>query len=69
MTSDFNGPGKAEFDQQIGGTGIGSVTVTRTPDSDCAPHTTITMHIPVTTKGVTVNVEPVFVDYVKGREE
>jgi hypothetical protein len=70
MTSDLNGPGKAEFDKEVGGSGIGNVMVTRTPDSDYAPHTTnFTMYIPVTTKGVTVNVELVFVDYVKGREE
>ena len=71
MTSDLNGPGKADFDAQIGGgTGVGNITVTRTPDSDYAPHTTnFTMYFPITTKGVTVNVELVFVDYVKGREE
>jgi hypothetical protein len=70
MTSDLNGPGKVEFDKQVGGTGIGNVTVTRTPTSDYAPDSTnFTMYVPVTTKGVTVNVELVFVDYVKGREE
>jgi hypothetical protein len=71
MTSDLNGPGKAAFDEQIGGgPGVGNVTVTRTPKSDYAPHTTnFTMYFPITTKGVTVNVELVFVDYVKGRVE
>ena len=62
--------GKAEFDAQIGGTGVGNVTVTRTPASDYAPHSTnVTMFLPITTKGVTINVELVLVDYVKGREE
>jgi hypothetical protein len=70
MTADLNGPGKAEFDAQIGGGGIGNVTVTRTPASDYAPHSTnVTMFLPITTKGVTVNVELILVDYVKGREE
>jgi hypothetical protein len=71
MTSILNGPGKAEFDAQIGsGISVGDVTVTRTPESDYAPHTTnFTMYFPVTTKGVTVNVELALVDYIKGREE
>jgi hypothetical protein len=71
MTADLNGPGKAEFDAQIGGgTGVGNVTVTRTPASDYAPHSTnFTMFLPITTKGVTINVELILVDYVKGREE
>jgi hypothetical protein len=71
MTSVLNGPGKAAFDEQIGGgVGVGDVTVTRTPESDYAPHTTnFTMYFPVTTKGVTINVELVLVDYVKGQEE
>jgi hypothetical protein len=71
MTSDLNGPGKSQFDQQIGGgTGVGSITVTRTPESDYAPHTTnFTMYFPVTTKGTTVNIEIILVDFVKGREE
>jgi hypothetical protein len=71
MTSVLNGPGKTEFDAQIGGgTGVGNVTVTRTPESDYASHTTnFTMYFPVTTKGVTVNIELALVDYVKGREE
>ena len=49
----------AEFDAQIGsGLSVGNVTVTRTPESDYAPHTTnFTMYFPVTTKGVTVNVD------------
>jgi len=73
MTSDLNGSGRSEFDTQIGagtGTSIGTVTVTRTPESDYAPHTTnFTMYVPVTTKGVTVNLELVFVDFVRGKEE
>jgi hypothetical protein len=71
MTSVLNGPRKAAFDEQIGGgVGVGDVTVTRTPESDYAPHTTnFTMYFPVTTKGVTINVELVLVDYVKGQEE
>jgi hypothetical protein len=69
MTADLNGPGKAEFDAQMGG-GVGNVTVTRTPASDYAPHSTnFTMFLPVTIKGVTVNAELIVVDYVKGREE
>jgi hypothetical protein len=69
MTADLNGPGRAEFDAQIGG-GVGNVTVTRTPASDFAPHSTnFTMFLPVTTEGVTINVELILVDYVKGREE
>jgi hypothetical protein len=69
MTADLNGPGKAEFDAQTGG-GAGNVTVTRTPASDFAPHSTnFTMFFPVRTEGVTVNVELILVDYVKGKEE
>jgi len=69
MTADLNGPGKAEFDAQIGG-GVGNITVTRTPASDFAPHSTnFTMFLPVRAEGVTVNVELILVDYVKGREE
>jgi hypothetical protein len=69
MTADLNGPGKAEFDAQIGG-GAGNVTVTRTPASDYASHSTnFTMFFPIRTEGVTVNVELILVDYVKGREE
>jgi hypothetical protein len=69
MTADLNGPGRAEFDAQVGG-GVGNVTVTRTPASDFAPHSTnFTMFLPVTTEGVTINVELILVDYVKGREE
>jgi hypothetical protein len=69
MTADLNGPGRAEFDAQMGG-GVGTVTVTRTPASDYAPHSTnFTMFLPVTTEGVTVNVELTVVDYVKGRQE
>ena len=72
MTTDLNGPGKSQFAAQIGGSGIaiGNVTVTRTPQSDYAPHAAnVTIYFPITTKGVTVNVELTLVDYVKGREE
>jgi hypothetical protein len=71
MTQDLNGSGKAEFDAQVGnGLTVGSVTVTKTPESDYAPRTTnFTMFFPVTQKGVTINVELTLIDYVKGREE
>jgi hypothetical protein len=71
MTSDLNGPGKAEFDTQIGGgLTVGSVVVTKTPASDYGSGTTdFTMYFPVTQKGETINVELTLVDYVKGREE
>ncbi len=71
MTSDLNGPGKAEFDTQIGGgLTVGSVVVAKTPVSDYGSGTTdFTMYFPVTQKGVTINVELTLVDYVKGKEE
>ncbi|MGO8863082.1 MAG: hypothetical protein ACLQRH_20300 [Acidimicrobiales bacterium] len=71
MTSDLNGSGKAAFDAQVGGgLNVGSVTVTRTPQSYYAARTTnFTMFFPVTQKGVTVNVELTLIDYVKGNEE
>ena len=44
--------------------------MTRTPASDYGPHTAnITIYVPVTTHGVTLNIETAEVGFVKGNEE
>jgi hypothetical protein len=70
MTTDFNGPGKAGFEKQVGGTIAGGIMVTRNPASYYAPHTAnITMYFPEKVSGSMLNVELTIVDFVKGREE
>jgi hypothetical protein len=71
FAADLNGAGKTELDAQFGaGTKVGTVTVTRTPASDFAPHAAnLTMFFPLTTQGTTVNVEIIEVDVVSGNEE
>ena len=52
------------------GSSIGAVDVTRTPASDYGPHTVnVTIYVPVTTHGVTLNIETAEVGFVKGNEE
>jgi hypothetical protein len=71
MSADFNGAAKSELQSSFGaGASMGTVTVTRTPSSDYAPHSAnITLFFPVTVREVTLNVEISEVGYLKGNEE
>jgi hypothetical protein len=71
MSADVNGPGKSALDSSFGsGASVGSITVTRTPSRDYAPHSAnLTIFFPVTVNEVTLNVEITEVGYLKGNEQ
>jgi hypothetical protein len=71
LSANFNGPGRAKIASSFGAKAtLGSITVTRTPSSDYAPHSlNYTLFFPVTTQGTTLNLELAEVVYVKGTEE
>jgi hypothetical protein len=71
MRANVNGPGKSALDSSFGsGASVGSITVTRTPSRDYAPHSAnLTIFFPVTVNEVTLNVEIIEVGYLKGNEQ
>jgi len=72
LTANFNTPAaKSQLMKVFGaGTKVGTAVVTRTPSADYAPHTTnITIYMPITTHGETLNLETTEVGFVKGDEE
>jgi hypothetical protein len=71
LTAAFNGPARSELSSGFGkGASMGTVTVSRTPSSDFGPHTAhVTLFVPVTQSGTTLNLQLTLVDYTKGRLE
>jgi hypothetical protein len=71
LTSHYNGPGRAQLASETGaGKGLGTVDVSREPASDFAEHTAnYVLFFPITTSEMTINVQTVVVDYIKGDEE
>jgi hypothetical protein len=72
LNTNFNSAAvKSQLRSAFGaGSSIGAVDVTRTPASDYGPHTVnITIYLPVTSHGVTLNIETAEVGFVKGNEE
>jgi hypothetical protein len=67
----LNGPAKASLSAGSGpGTSIGTISVTRTPATDYAPHSaTFTAFLPLTENEQVINVQLTVVDYVKGNKE
>jgi hypothetical protein len=71
LSANFNGPSKALLQSQFGsGVSVGSIKVARNPVTYYAPHTTnITLFLPVTQQGQTINLTISEVVFVKGQEE
>jgi len=71
LSSVLNGPAKAALEHGFGsGASIGSITVSRAPSRDFAPGNANFMAIlSVTEQGVTLPLELIVVDFVKGNEE
>jgi hypothetical protein len=71
LSANFNGASKALLQSQFGsGATVGSITVARNPVTYYAPHTTnITLFLPVTQQGQTINLTISEVAFVKGAEE
>lgn len=70
-TKAFNGPDKGLVEKSFGSGGqVGSITVTRTPSTDFAAHTSnYTMFFPVTDGESTLNLEVTSTAFVKGNLE
>ena len=71
LTQVLNGSARGALEAQFGaGTSIGSILVSRSPATDFAPGSAnFTAFMPITSHGITLNLELTVVDYVKGREE
>jgi hypothetical protein len=71
LSANFNGPSKALLQSQFGsGVTVGAIKVARNPATYYAPHTTnITLFLPVTQQGETINLTISEVVFVKGQEE
>ena len=71
LTQVLNGSARAALEAQIGaGTTIGNILVSRSPATDFARGSAnFTAFMPITSHGVTVNLELTVVDFVKGRED
>jgi len=71
LTTVLNGTGKAVLARGFGsGASIGSINVNRAPSDDFAPGSAnFTATLPVTKHGVTLTLELIVVDFVKGNEE
>jgi len=71
LSANFNGPSKAALEKQLGsGVTVGSIKVARNPASYYGPHTTnLTLFLPVTRQGETINITISEVVFVKGQEE
>jgi hypothetical protein len=71
LSANFNGPSKAVLEKQFGsGVTVGSIKVARNPASYYGPHTTnLTLFLPVTHQGETINLTISEVVFVKGSEE
>jgi hypothetical protein len=71
LSANFNGASKATLQSQFGtGVTVGSIEVARNPASYYAPHTTnITLFLPVTKQGQTINLTISEVAFVKGQKE
>jgi hypothetical protein len=71
LTSVLNGAAKSELAGELeSGETLGTISVSRDPASDFAPHSaTFTIHLPVTYQETVANTEITLVDYVKGDEE
>jgi hypothetical protein len=71
LTANFNGPSKAVLQSQFGsGVTVGAIKVARDPATYYAPHTTnITLFLPITQQGETINLTISEVAFVKGQEE
>jgi len=71
LTTVLNGTSKATLESGFGaGTSVGTIAVTRSPASKFAPHATnFTALLPVTSQGVTLNVQLTVVTFVKGKVE
>ncbi len=68
LTTVLNGTTKATLVAEFGsGATIGTIQVTRSPNTDFAGHqANFTAYLPVTVQGQTLNVELTVVDYLKG---
>jgi hypothetical protein len=71
LTQSFNGSARSALESELGsGETLGTILVSRSPASEFAPGSAnFTAFIPITAHGVTLNLELVVVDYVKGRDE
>ena len=71
LTQVLNGSAKPSLASQFGsGVSIGNILVSRSPTSEFAPRSAnFTAFMPVTSQGVTLNLELTVVDNVKGRAE
>jgi hypothetical protein len=71
LSANFNGPSKALLQSQFGsGVTVGAIKVARDPATYYAPHTiNITLFLPVTQQGQTINLTISEVVFVKGQEE
>ena len=69
--SEFNGPAKASLSKGFGrGATIGTFVASRSPSSYFGPHVAdVTLYVPMTVSGVTLNLEMTLADYIKGRLE
>ena len=71
LTQGLNGAARSDLESQFGsGASLGKILVSRSPASEFAPGSAnFTAFLPVTTHGVTLNLELTVDDYVKGRTE
>ncbi len=71
LTQALNGPAHSSLASEAGpGATVGTILVSRSPASEFAPGSAnFTAFIPVTAHGVSLNLELIVVDYVKGRAE
>lgn len=71
LTQVLNGSARSALASQLGtGVSVGNILVSRSPASEFAPKSAnFTAFMPVTTHGVTLNLELTVVDYVKARKE
>jgi len=71
LTTVLNNQAKAALGSGFGtGTSLGTVTVTRAPATEFAPHNAnFTALVPVTDQGATLNLQLTVVDFVRGTEE
>jgi len=71
LTQVLNGSARRALASQFGsGVSLGTTLVSRSPATEFAPGSAnFTAFLPITTHGVTLNLELTVVDYVKGRTE
>jgi hypothetical protein len=71
LTQVLNGSARHSLESQFGsGSSIGNILVSRSPAIDFVPGSAnFTAFIPVTSHGVTINLELTVVDFVRGRED